>query len=1504
MKKRFVASFFSILMFFTFFAFSSALAAENGDGNEILVSGDFEYEILYDNEINIVSYKGSASTVNIPSTLDGYKVVEISSECFSGNTRLSSIVIPNTISYIDMGSFEGCTSLKNVTIPSSVDEIKFNAFGDCISLETIVIPSGVKSIDGSVFCGCTSLKNISIPTSVTSIGSYAFEGCTSLVTLTIPGSIKTIESNLFSGCTLLKNVSIPTSVTSIGPGVFKDCTSLEAMTIPSGVKTIKDEMFSGCTALKKVSVPGTVTTIGNSAFMNCELLNDIRIPDSVIQVGGYAFARCISLENIDFIKNLSIINDSTFNQCTSLTSLTIPGNIKTLDESAFQSCLGLTDVMISDGVNVIGKSAFFGCNNLTSVQIAESVESIGENAFSNCISLEKITIPSKVTLINKNTFSGCESLESVTINGSIQTIDEKAFLNCYMLKSINFPTGLSEIKSRAFENASLSDVIFPNTLKKICYGAFKNCKFEVLNLPNGLETIDSDAFIECIFLTQVNISSSVKSLGKGVFVKCGSVLSYNVDPDNTEFKDVDGVMFSKDASKLLLYPVAKSAKKVVVPDGVVTIGESAFRDVKNVEEIILPMSLTTIEQWGLDTSSPVFKKVVIPNSVTNFSKYAFNYYYDEQPLTAYIDKSTIIEDYCKSMKIPYLYLTSNLELNPNNKKINENESFLIEALITPDDAGDKSIDWTSSDSSVASVDENGNVTGVSKGNAVITASSKDGSGFSASCNVEVVKPVTKIQFDSSTKQIYDGRSIKINVTVSPVDATNTELAWSSSDDSVAIVDEFGNVTGIKKGTSIITATAKDGSGVNAKCTVTVLKSVTKIQLSETSKEILEGKTFKLNTTIIPSDADYKYLNWSSNNTSIATVDSSGNVKGVKKGSAVITASARDGSGVNAKCTVIVKKPVTNIELNFTNKEILLGNSFTLKSTVLPSDADNKEVDITSSDNLSIDDNGVVKALSEGRGSITVTAMDGSSVSARCDVKVIALASSIELNETSKDLFVGDTFKLNATVLPEYTTDKSIHWGSTNTKAVSVDQEGNITGVGEGTSVITAMSKDGSGVSAVCKVGVKYFVQVKEIKFDYNEKNIALDQKYKIEPIILPKNASIKNLKWGSTNSNVATIDENGIITPIIEGTTVITATALDGSDVSGVCTINVVPPVKVSKIILSDKDISVVESKSVKLSAKVVPDNATTKDINWSSSNEEIAAVDINGNVKGLKSGNAIITAEAKDGSGIKEECNVNVTPFIKISKITLSETKKSITQSKTFKLSAKVYPDNATDKEITWESSNNTIATVDKSGNVKGVKAGSTVISAKAKDGSGVSEKCTVSVIKPIIKVSKVKLNYTSKTLAVGYSISLKSSITPSNASNKYVTYTTSNKKVVTVSSGGKVYAKYPGKAYIYARAKDGSGKYARVTVTVVPNKVSKLKLKSGKKKATINISKTSGAKNYEIYRSTKKNKGFKKIKTTSSIKYVNKKLKSKKTYYYKVKAVNGKYKGSFSKVYKVKIK
>lgn len=171
-------------------------------------------------------------------------------------------------------------------------------------------------------------------------------------------------------------------------------------------------------------------------------------------------------------------------------------------------------------------------------------------------------------------------------------------------------------------------------------------------------------------------------------------------------------------------------------------------------------------------------------------------------------------------------------------------------------------------------------------------------------------------------------------------------------------------------------------------------------------------------------------------------------------------------------------------------------------------------------------------------------------------------------------------------------------------------------------------------------------------------------------------------------------------------------------------------------------------------------------------------------------------------------------------------------------------------------------------------------------------------------VPISSLKLNVKQKSMVIGSNFTLKVITTPIDATSS-VKWISSNTKVVIVDNNGKVTAKGVGKTAVTAIAENESNIKQSVTITVVPRKVKKVTLKSAKKgQATVTISKTAGAKKYEIYHSTKKTSGFKKVATTAKTKYVNKGLKSKKTYYYKVRGINGSYKGAFSTVKQVKVK
>ncbi|MBE6007436.1 MAG: Ig domain-containing protein [Sarcina sp.] len=313
----------------------------------------------------------------------------------------------------------------------------------------------------------------------------------------------------------------------------------------------------------------------------------------------------------------------------------------------------------------------------------------------------------------------------------------------------------------------------------------------------------------------------------------------------------------------------------------------------------------------------------------------------------------------------------------------------LTAVVEPADATDPSVSWKSSDTKVATVDQKGQVKAVAKGTATITATANDGSNVNASCTVTVRQPVTGVSLNRTSMALYKGRTFTLKAALAPSDAYNKKVNWKFSNTAIATVTSAGVVRGIKKGTVTITATAADGSKKYASCKVTVRQPVTNVKLNKTTLTLNRGRSFTLKATLAPSDAYNKKVNWKSNNTAVATVTSAGVVKGIKKGTATITATAADGSKKYASCKVTVRQPVTSVKLNKTALTLNRGRSFTLKATAAPSNANNKNVRWTTSNKAvaTVTSKGVVKGIKKGTVTITATAADGSGKKATCRITV-------------------------------------------------------------------------------------------------------------------------------------------------------------------------------------------------------------------------------------------------------------------------------------------------------------------------------------------------------------------------------------------------------------------------------------------------------------------------------------------------------------------------------------
>ncbi len=445
-------------------------------------------------------------------------------------------------------------------------------------------------------------------------------------------------------------------------------------------------------------------------------------------------------------------------------------------------------------------------------------------------------------------------------------------------------------------------------------------------------------------------------------------------------------------------------------------------------------------------------------------------------------------------------------------------------------------------------------------------------------------------------------------------------------------------------------------------------------------------------------------------------------------------------------------------------------------------------------------------MKAGTAEITATAGEKS---ATCTVTVKAKdteeppveVTGITLDKTSGSIKVGETLKLTAKVEPE-ATQAEVKWSSSDETIATVN-DGVVTGVKAGTAEITATAGEKSAVCTVTvteKGTVEPPVEATQVTLDKTSASIGVGETLKLIATVKPE-AAASALKWSSSDETVATVND-GVVTGVKAGTAIITATV---GDKSAECNITVTDApsvtVPVTKVTLNKTSATVAKGKTLKLTAKVLPANATNKNVTWKSSNPSIATVTKTGTVKGIKAGTVTITATAGDK---KATCKV------KVGTVTLNY--KSLTMKKgtsTKGLTAKYN----NDAYKSWKSSNaKVVKVIVKKGKVtlKALKKGSATIKVTTK--SGATASCKVKVQTKDVKTKKLALNKKNATIKVKKSLTLKLTRTPITASDK-VTWQSSNKKVATVNKSGKVTAKKAGKATITVKA---NGKKATCKITV----------------------------------------------------------------------------------------
>ena len=473
--------------------------------------------------------------------------------------------------------------------------------------------------------------------------------------------------------------------------------------------------------------------------------------------------------------------------------------------------------------------------------------------------------------------------------------------------------------------------------------------------------------------------------------------------------------------------------------------------------------------------------------------------------------------------------------------------------------------------------------------------------------------------------------------------------------------------------------------------------------------------------------------------------------------------------------------VVSISIDKTSIQLKVGETVTLSATVNPSNASDKTVTWSSSDvSIAAVDDGIVKALKIGTATIKAKAGDKT---ATCSITIVPTeVSSITLDKSSASLKVGDTVTLIATVSPEDATDRTVIWASSDTTVITVSN-GVVTAKNLGTATITAKAGD---KTATCSITVVP-TEVSSITLDNSSASLKVGETVTLSATVNPSDATDKTVTWTTSDATVVTVS-NGVVTAKKLGTATITAKA---GDKTATCSITVIPT-PVTSVTLSKTTASLKVGETVTLIATVGPEDATDKSVTWTTSDATVATVS-NGVVTAKKLGTATITAKAGDKTAT---CSITVIPT-PVGSITLTLLSASLTVGESVTLSATVGPVDAIDKTVSWSSSDATVANVS-NGVVSAKKIGTATITAKAGNKTAT---CSITVVSA--PVGSITLNLQSASLKVGETATLSATVNPSDATDKTVTWTTSDATVATVSNG-VVTAKKMGTVTITAKAGD----------------------------------------------------------------------------------------------------
>ena len=741
-----------------------------------------------------------------------------------------------------------------------------------------------------------------------------------------------------------------------------------------------------------------------------------------------------------------------------------------------------------------------------------------------------------------------------------------------------------------------------------------------------------------------------------------------------------------------------------------------------------------------------------------------------------------------------------IRLNASSGTLGVGEFFTgLKATVSPSNASTE-ITWSSSNKKVIEVDSyTGELFTLKTGTATITA--KTSNGKKASCKIKVKKAPASITVSPAAMALERGDRGALKLKFSSGSGCGT-VSFTSSDKSVATVNVNGVVTAVGGGTAVITATTYNGESDS--CVVSVEGESGELELNQTASMLAVGEIYKgLKAILYTDDGNINYapnVTWSTSNSKIVAVKkSSGAVKGIKTGTATIT--ARTSNGLTASCRITVKKAPAGFTIEPAALKLDSGERYEL-GIVLPGNTGLAGLSFKSSDPgvATVDSDGIVTAIGAGRATITAKSYNGKS--ATCSVTVAGAAAlslpasfSMRVGDTREALEAMLTYSNGVTALATGLT-----WSSGNKNVVTVDAStGRLSARGKGTATITARTAD--GLKDTCKITVSaassgLTLSPSSVKLSAGGMKFQMSAK--------TSGSSTADVRYASSDTGVAKVNSKGVITTVGAGKATITATANGQSDTCAVTVTGV--PVKASfgttKVTLSTDECIVPDVK-----VQAADGSEAVADLNFRilAGPQYISLNSATGEITALEAGTAVVGVSTHNG--VDSSNTYTVTVVDEVTGISLDRTTLSMGAGDITQLEARVSATKGANTSVTWSTSNKKVAKVSAGGIVTAVAAGSAAITASTSN--GMKATCRVTVHNPATSISLSPANGAIYCGEAGRYV-----VKASGGSVGDISFISSNPDIAEVDDDGIVVGIYPGTVTITAVAENGALATAKLTV------------------------------------------------------------------------------------------